>query len=171
MSATYLTARCARPVVLFCVSMSACWLPSPVFASSSQAARQEIAKDYASIDKAFGRRDADAALAYCTPDFVVVQLGETTKLAKERTEGRKQLGEARAARSITKIVKFSVTGNKAIVTIVQHMGIIGPVSGLLEMTDCTETERDLWVKSGGVWRIKKTTVLTQKALVAPPPQG
>jgi hypothetical protein len=168
MTIAYLTSRAARTFIVAVACSCTLWLMPPAAAADTSAARREIAGDYAAVDKALTHRDVDGALAFCTPDFVVVQFRVTTKLAVERSEGRQQLTQARWAQSHTKIVKFSVRGDKATATIVQHMRFEGPVNGLLEVTDSTESDSDLWVRIGGAWRLKKTSVLTQKTFLSAP---
>ena len=143
--------------VLLCFSVV-----SLAHADETTAARQAIQALYNQIDA----EDADGSfsgyLHHGTPDFTMIPLKGKPILREQIKPTKKKMGKGESITSSSSISSLILKGNEALVQ-VNHSSRVTFMIGQAQHALLDKgTAEDVWVKTGNIWRIKRTKMTQLK---------
>jgi len=136
-------------------------LSLPGAAAPVQDARAAITAAYASMDRAFARRDLPATMAHFDPGVVTVdeyarQTDGKDKVAAQFRQAFASSGRAGASLKVsTRLLTFSLEGGGAVATTRADYTTSGTQAGVPFVHEDVRYERDYWIKAGRRWRIRR----------------
>ncbi len=145
-------------------------------ADATSDARRALQTLYDKTNAAAARKDANGVLAYMTPDFVATGVkGEKRTVADLRAQLTQIFPLLQSWRGGSRIQQVTLKGGAATVVVKENvrMVLVNPQTKQKAVLDSMGTSRDVWVKSGGGWRMKQSRNLSSKALLngKPAPGG
>jgi hypothetical protein len=127
----------------------------PPAGAETVAVRDGIAKIYAAVDAAYGASDVDAVARIAAPGAEVVIQESRLPLSAVLAGVRQQIAKGAKFRSVSVITAIRVTGAEAVVWVNNESTVW--------MVDAPRTalsvNRDVWVKTAGVWKLKQSTLI------------
>lgn len=125
--------------------------------------RKAIAKAYAVTDAAFARKDIAAELAYCTPDYRMIdQNDQVIPLADLAEVQRRELIGIRRATCRTHIISMTEKDERIVVLTEQRASLTAVQPGSTAYTTIVDrqTSKDVWRHTPHGWRVELTLVIT-----------
>jgi hypothetical protein len=131
----------------------------PAAGAETDAVREAIAGIYATVDAAYGAGDVDAIAGIATRDAQVMISESRLPLAGVLATVREQIAKGAKFRSVSAITAIRVTGAEAVVWVNNESTIWQVESPRTVLS----VNRDVWVKTAGVWKLKLSTVIATNA--------
>ena len=132
-------------------------LTLPAHATPAGDARTAITAAYAGLDKATASRSVSSYSAYLAPDFAGFDSKGAKISGKDKIlQALKQtFAQVSTAKSVTRIMAFSLQDGGAVVTTHTRLTLSGTKQGKLFVLKSEEQDRDFWVIPGGRWLLKR----------------
>lgn len=125
-------------------------------------AHKAIQALYDKQNRAFARKDAEGVTADLANDFSATSIKGST-LGRDYVRGSVAglLANAKSAFSRTTIQRFRLDKTRATATVRTHCAIDGtaPSSNKVSQFVDDRTHRDIWIKTGSGWKIRRLRVL------------
>lgn len=139
-------------------------------------ARKQIQERYDKENTAAAKHDANAVLAYYSPDYVSIEKnGRKTTFSDLKQQVPKMLAIMRNIKSSSKVMKLTLKGNTAMVTVTEHADAMVklPQAARESRLVIDATSLDTWTKTAKGWMKKLSKSLSSKQTldgkeVAPP---
>ena len=140
-------------------------LALPTMATPTNDTRAAIGAAYAGMDKATAARNASGYAVYLAPDFAGfdpkgAEIGGKDKILQAL---KQTFAQVSAAKSVTRLLAFSLRDGGAVVTTHTTLTLSGTKQGKPFVLKSEDHTRDFWVKSGGHWLLKRERGLSASA--------
>lgn len=128
--------------------------------ANEAATKKTIAGKYQSMVKAYHNADSETLIKDIAPDFTAVLPGNRImKRAEYVTKVRMMCDALLTTNSVSsRITKLTIEKNRVIVVASHSLDLVVKINNAQRYKE-NSASRDIWVKSGGQWKIKRSEIL------------